>query len=187
MRFISLHTGLRLIVEYQSVEILANGMNRVTAPGFTAEFRAGDVCSWEEDAARQSFTFLGTVTEEGSERPIDPIPSRVGSFDTAKIRDAKLRSGVEQKMLAHPDHGRDFLMVEKPQLAAPWPNYDKVKGGGAGRTTAKVISEQVQELGLDPADVMAYERDNANREEVLAALSKLEKLLEPVEEELVIA
>jgi hypothetical protein len=176
-----------LIVIHQSVEILASGQHRVIAPGFTAEFRSGDVTTWEEDEARQHFTFRGTVTEEGSERPIDPIPSRVGSFDTARIGDSKLRAEIEQKMLAHSDHGRDFRMVEKPQLAAPWPNYSKVKGGGAGRTTAKVISEQVQELGLDPADVMAYERDNANREEVLAALSKLEKLLEPVEEELVIA
>jgi hypothetical protein len=176
MRFISPYPGLRLIVKHQEVELLANGSHRVTAPGFTAEFRTNDVTSWEADAARANFTFKGQVTEEGSERPIDPVPSRVGTYDTSVIQDAKLRKTIEDKMLAHPDHGRDFLMVAKPVVAAPWPKYDTLKN-------AKTIAEKVDELGLDAETVIAYESGNQNREAVIAAL----KALTAVEEEELVA
>lgn len=173
MRFISPYSRYKLIIISQQTELMSSGQQRVIAPGFIAEFREGDVRMWEADYAREHLTFRGTVTEEGSERPIDPVPGRVGSYDTAHIQNEELRKEVEEKMLAHHDHGRDFYMVEKPARPAPWPTYDAMTGGGRGKTTAKVLAEQVMELGLNPEDVVLYERENQNRTEVIEALEAL--------------
>jgi hypothetical protein len=65
-----------------------------------------------------------------------------------------------------------YLRVEPKRLPAPWPAYDKLVP--QGRRTVELVAEKiaatVAENGYDPAQVAAYERQNANRPEVLAAL-----------------
>ena len=72
----------------------------------------------------------------------------------------------------HETHGIDFLHVEAPKLAPPWPNYDKTFARNR-KTTARVIADTVEESGYDVAAVIAYEEANANRPDVLAELRKL--------------
>jgi hypothetical protein len=85
------------------------------------------------------------------------------------------------------DAGHAVLRVSKPKLAAPWPAYTKLVVQGQ-RTIEKVaakIAETVEELGLDPADVIAYEQENLGRPEVVNALAALNPAPSEPEEELV--
>lgn len=176
MRFISPFPRFRLICKHQKIEILASGLPRVLEDGYTAEFRNTDVTDWERDLARETFTFRGTVTDEGG-RDVDPVKTRVSTFDTSKIGDEKLRGEVERFMINHPDHGRDFIVAERPKAAPPWPTYDSVH--------PSKIAAKVKEDGFDPQAVIAYERENKNRASVISALEALREG-EP-EEELVAA
>jgi hypothetical protein len=56
---------------------------------------------------------------------------------------------------------------------APWPAYDTIitAAGVSTATVAKRIVETVETIGADHAYVAAYERENQNREEVLAKIA----------------
>ena len=164
MRFISPISAYRIVAKHQEVELLASGLPRVLAPGFTCEFRQSGVTDWEYQRARETFSFRGAVTDEGG-RPLDPT-TRTSYFDTADISNPKLRDEVEQFLLTNAAHGHDFIMVEAPQDEPPWPNYAKVR-------QAKAIAEQVEILGLDVGNVVVYEKEHENRESVVSALEAL--------------
>lgn len=188
-RFISPISGLRIVAVHEQVEVLASGLPKIVAPGYTAEFQQSDVTEWEREYARQHFQFRGTaMAMDGS--PLDPL-TRVSAFDSLTIKDEALRKRVEQALLARPDYGKadGFAMVERPRLPAPFPAYDAMKAKGQ-RTTAEVIVAAVREGGYKPSDVLAYERQEKDRPEVIEALEQLAAELaekEPESEPLVAA
>lgn len=83
----------------------------------------------------------------------------------------------------------NVFRVEKPRIPAPWPAYDKLAAVGRRTVTmvAEKIAETVKELELDPALVVAYERDNQDRPEVIAAVEQLGAEEETEDEPLVAA
>ena len=175
MRFISWITQYKLMAVHQGYEVLATGQGRVTSPGYTVEFRPHDATHAEREQARRSFQYRGLVTAPGSEKELDPIDvqHRVSTFDTNVIADSELRARVEKALLNNPDFGRDYVLADEPvKLPPPWPAYDKLVA--QGRRTLEMVVEkikaQVDEAGYDPVAVIAYERENLNRPEVIAAL-----------------
>jgi hypothetical protein len=186
MRFISPYPNYRHVCLHEQVEILATGLPKTLAPGFTAEFKLGDVTDYERELARATFTFKGVVNDM-SGRPMDPIV-RVSSFDSNAIKNEKLRAQVEQYLLNDEQHGRDFISVQKPAREAPWPAYDKliVHGRRTIELVAEKIVQTVAENGYNPDEVAAYEAENLNRPEVLAALEGVKPEPEP-EEQLIAA
>lgn len=77
---------------------------------------------------------------------------------------------VEERLVA-----RGYVQVEPERVPAPWPAYDKLVAHGR-RTiemVAEKIAEKVAEDGYSPAMVAAYERENLNRPQVVAALEAL--------------
>jgi hypothetical protein len=74
-----------------------------------------------------------------------------------------------------------YVQVEPIKLDAPWPAYDKLVVHGQRKIehVAAKIAEKVLEDGYDVAAVVAYEQQNLNRPEVLAALSALSEEEEP--------
>lgn len=173
MRFVSPYERFKIIAKHQDTEVLANGTSRVLAPGFIAEFSPTDVTDFEREVARKSFSFRGTMTTLGGE-PIDPAEHRISTFDSNVIQNAGLREEVEKFLLNHVDHGRDFIVADRPKLKAPWPTYDTVH--------AAKIAAKVAEDGYDVAEVIAYERENKNRPTVIEALEALAPTPEPEEE-----
>jgi hypothetical protein len=155
------------------VEILASGLPRVLAKGFICEFRARDTTDWEREIARQTFTFRGVPHDESGVREIDPVPSRVSSFDTTEVPE-EYRERVEARLL-ETQGPEDHILAVKPVVAPPWPTYDKltVQGKRTAEMVAQKIAATVTEQGYDPELVASYERGNLNRPEVLAALSAL--------------
>lgn len=173
MRFISPYSNFNFSVTESEYDLTTGRPKRI---GFVARFQPG---IWLEHEREAAFAAWGPRIRRGSRMLDDsltvpaPLDYRIGVFDTSSIHDEGLRRMVEEKMVSSRKHGRDYLHVEEPRLAAPWPRYDEVVSGGRGRTNEAValeIAAKVEELGLDPAAVAAYERANRNRPEVLEAL-----------------
>ena len=114
--------------------------------------------------------------EEDEVTPIDPI-NRLSVYDTDFNADQlgwnpELKKRVEDSLLSR--QGIDFILAEAPVVPPPWPNYDRLVTGH-GRSieiVARKIVERVEEDGYDVDLVIAYERANANRDEVIVALEK---------------
>jgi hypothetical protein len=82
-----------------------------------------------------------------------------------------------------------YLEVQPEKAAAPWPAYDKLTVQGQ-RTVDKVaekIVAKITEDGYDPAEVLAYEQQNANRDAVVAAVAALLPSVEDGEPEPLVA
>lgn len=181
MIFLSKWPGHKFFAIGQQVEPMPMGPPKVLHPGYVCRFKLQGLADWEYEAAKKAFTFSGMVTEEDG-TPIDPIPQRVSTFNTEWVPE-QFRSEVEQVMLKNV--GPDFILAEKPREPIPWPTYDQVRGGGRGITTAAAIAERVTDLGLNPERVIAYERENQNRSDVIKALEQISAAVE--DEEIVAA
>lgn len=131
-----------------------------------------------EAAKRLKFTGMGTELDEIT--PIS-IASQLSVFDTdvaAEQREwtPEQKAYIEKKLLENRDHGQKYFLVERERTARPWPKYDELLP--VGRRTVGMVAEKIAEvtrdLGLDVASVVAYERENLNRPEVIAALEAID-------------
>lgn len=182
MRFISNIRKFQVFAIHEERVRLADGTYNVTAPSFLCQWEPFDVTDWERDAARKHFKWRGTVMDQ-SGKTLDPIDDehRVSVYDTAAIKDASLRKRVEESLTSNAAFGIDYILVESPTVAPPWPTYDKLVTAGR-RTTemvAEKIAEKVVEDGYDPEAVAAYERTHLNRALVLDKLAGLVPEPEP--------
>jgi len=191
MRFISPHANYRIVLVHEEVERLADGSMQVKPKeraetefprGFVAKFQRNDYTDFEKQVAYDRF---GAALNKGGrlrDDMVTPVSNddRIGTFDTHQIQDPKLRARVEELLISHDQHGRDFLLVEQPKVGKPWPRYDELRA--AGRRTVEMVAEsivaKVREDGYSPDDVLAYERQNLNRQEVLEALEELVRVPE---------
>lgn len=143
-----------------------------------AKFERGTAPAWAVDLARQADLQFRAMPERGV-----TVQQWLSYYD---VKQDQLRNGwtdeeVEEIVRRVDEVAHAAIRCEPPRLKAPWPAYDKLVAQGQ-RTIDKVaakIAEKVQEDGYSPHEVVAYERQNLNREQVIAAL---EALLEPVEE-----
>lgn len=181
MRFVSQY-GKYKIVCWPSVVNEASG--RYQSRGYVAAF---EPFNFTEAERREVYERFGISMKRGSRMLEDRVtPSdqdwRIGTFDTADILDEKLRVAVEKALLESPAHGIDFVAVEKTPVAKPWPRYDELKAAGkrTNEDVAKLIVAKVRDLGLDVDGALAYERENANRPAVIAALESFTEEEEPV-------
>lgn len=170
MRFISPHRGYAINIRNPVQVPDKYGQMNEVEKGLVASF---DISSspkdWEIDQAEKSLDFRGMPVEEHTEEAI-PVYLRLSVFDSeqAQIHNGwtdEERRVVEEKMLRL-QHPQEFILSAKPAVPAPWPAYDTI-------TIPVKIKKTVAELGYDPQTVIEYERDNANRPEVLAALEEL--------------
>jgi len=132
--------------------------------GITADFKwAGrGLPEWAKQQALEHFKFTGLGHNE------DPM-QRLSFYDTdaeAVVHgwDAETKSEVEELMQKKQNDA--YFEAQRPRLTPPWPNYDKVKN-------VKALASMVADLGIDVSYAIEYERENANREEVIAAFEAL--------------
>ncbi len=169
--------------------VLHNGLKQTTQQGFqAAPFVHGDVNEWEREIALKHFggDFRGLTEGE------DPM-WRLSTYDTDAAA-AQHRWSAEEKekfeAVLREHAGADYIVIDKPRRPAPWPTYDKQTAVVGKRTLELVVAkvtETVLDLGLDPVGVARYERDNANRPEVIAALEALNSKGEDEPEPLIAA
>jgi len=96
-----------------------------------------------------------------------------GSYNSELARIQNDWTKEEHDLIVARLREQGYLEVVPVTLTAPWPAYDKitVQGRRTIELVAQKIAETVAENGYDPAEVAAYERQNLNRPEVLAALT----------------
>jgi hypothetical protein len=187
VRFISKSAKYQTCFKRDVVEHFATGESRTLQPLWNIEFQPDGWLAHELAEAKARFINRGLPTELDEVTTVDPT-YRFGSFDTAAFQrehasegfDDARRVEMEEWLLQHPDYGHMFFEVAAPTLDPPWPTYDKFRGNQGMALPAR-IAEKVREDGYDVGEVLAYERANANREDVVAALEEL-AAGEPAEE-----
>lgn len=174
MRFISRHPKYRLTVR-QHVEEPTPFGPKIIQQGIIASFQQGGLTDKDREHALSSFSPRGLPDQNLPGTPgFDKYFSIYDTDLEASLKgwDEDTKEKVEKFMTNYrPAFGREYILVEQPRLERPWPTYEDLD--------AEDIPRTVELLGLNPADVVAYERENRNRETLIA---ELELLLEPVGE-----
>ncbi len=176
MRFISKYAGYSICYQTDIVNHFGDGNSQIVRPLLDCKFSVGSMNSWEMDAARKTFLNFGLGTYEDHVTQEDPA-GRFSVFDTGLFQQQhnltnEQRVSIEEFLLGRWECGNHYIHVEKPRIAAPWPTYDNYRGV-KGSPTAERIAEKVREDGYDIDAVIAYERENQGRVEVLDALEAL--------------
>lgn len=144
-----------------------------------AEFQRGGVPEWALPIAEKTFAMGG--------RPPEIAPNRwLSTYDSALDQRQRGWTDEERELIeAKLRSKQDVVEIIPPKLAAPWPTYDRlvVQGKRNINMVAEKIASEVQEGNLDVEYVVAYEHQNLNRPEVIAALNAL--VTEVEEEELI--
>lgn len=133
-----------------------------TKKPYIAFFSQGGATNQEVQFALERFQFKGLGERENPAR-------RISIYDTDEVARAEgwtpeFKAEVEANLVK--GQSSDYFLVEIPRLTAPWPSYDD--------TNAKDILSTATAIGVDLAHVLAYERENENRPEVVSALEGTE-------------
>lgn len=177
MRFVAKYKRYNITFQNELVEHFATGESRELKSYIDCQFDLyGSMLPYEIDAARKTFVNNGLPTEVDGVTIIDPL-YRFSVFDTEIFQRQRgvsdeVRERMEQFLLARPELGTDFIRVEEPRFAPPWPTYDDFRGV-RGLPTAAAIAKKVHEDGYEPAQVILYEKQNANRADVIEELEAL--------------
>ena len=189
MRFISRYPALQVSAlkpEFKYVRDASGDTRKEKVfDGYIAQFRLGGLSPWEKQTGLARWKIA------------TPLDGRVDGFlsswdsEVEQIKEGwsdETREKVEKALLSSASAGTgNVIMVEPPKIEKPWPKYDDLHAGGkhSKEDIAKLIANQVKELGLDPYHVISYERENKDRSEVIGALEIVisemaaEELLEP--------
>lgn len=146
------------------------GIIRAAQRRLSAKFTRGIAPDWARTVGLETFGFK--KMPEGV-----TAGQWLAYYDSVEAQDAfgwndEERKAIEAKLQTI----ADVIVVEKPRLAPPWPAYDKIVGKQGVLTSAQVVEKivgKVEEDGYDPAEVIAYERENRHRKSVISALEPL--------------
>ncbi len=173
MRFVSKIRNYSHGVRDEESEFVAAAggrmQKRIVVRGLEAQFEGRGLTPYEQEQGIRQLNHNGLPEDRDTRVDVSPL-SRLSVYDSEKAqREQGLtddeRELIEQRLLASIDHGREFIYVPSPVRPEPWPGYDKL--------TAEQIIDGLNtglvQVELD--DVIAYERENENRTEILEALS----------------
>lgn len=144
--------------------------SRIVQKGLEAQFDPAGLQDHEKAEAASKLSFHGLPEDAETGREVDPY-SRLSLFDSKQAQ-TKFRWSDEEhdlvvQTLRESDRlGLDYIEVSAPLAKLPWASYDSLDD-------AEQIAELTIATGTTPADVIAYERENQNREDVLLILRDL--------------
>lgn len=184
MYLISRSSHLELPIRSQRVEYNQhNGQVERVIPALSVKFMpAGNVPPYAREAVAGLSNWGTGLGHYESGEPEDPF-TRCGAYDTdieAELQgwSAEDKAFVENALLKAASNGIEYVVVNAPATAKPWGRYDEI----VGEQAAEQIAFYVNELGIDPGQVLNYERENGAREDVIAAM---ERALEKANEDIV--
>jgi hypothetical protein len=171
-RFVSKYANYSHGVRSEIVEQIAPGQTRVLVVPLEAKFESSghNLSDQEVEVGQAKLSFTGLPEDRDTESLVHPR-SRMSCFDSEQAKkqnrwsqedhDLVVETLRESEML-----GVEFVELEQPARLAPWKGYDKLE-------SAKKIVELVEAIEINPAEVLAYELENAARADVIAALEGL--------------
>lgn len=173
-RYLSQFTNFKkTVIKAQTTLVQgANGpVMQMLAEPVIALFQQAGCTEWERKLALDKFDFKAIGDGE------DPV-RRVSAYDTDTEADRHAWSPETKRQieaLLDAQQGVEYFRVERPRRPAPWPTYDEITV--QGRRTVDLVAEQIQEktreMGFDPSEIIAYERENLSRTAVIQALEAL--------------
>jgi hypothetical protein len=194
MRFISHINRFGVKIFDRKVEILGGGVERELRPQLVANFQMGDVTPDEVRFAEQTFNLNGRTTEIDTVTPTN-ILSRLSTYDTENEGNLETYHQIDLQMEGQPTpngrgvwgegttkqlveealirrgDGQMFAPIVEARLTPPWPRYDDFRG------SIEELVTKVEDDGHHLPAVIAYEKQNLHRPDVLAALQeKLEEI-----------
>jgi hypothetical protein len=171
MRCISPHGGysIQVIEGNEQIVVDARGFAQsvVIGKAVIANFQRGGLMDHEIEAALEAFNFSGVP--EG----VNPL-TRISVFDTEGFVQ-QYPEDRQDEMLIQIDkrlrqlqvlHPTEFVIVESPVAAKPWPSYDN--------DSAEDILKIVERLQMEPEGIRLYEVEHENREEIVRAMLEKE-------------
>lgn len=185
MRCISPHSrySIQVIEGQEQVMMDARGFAStiVNRNPVIANFQQSGLHEWEIEAALDHFNFSGIP--EG----INPL-TRIAVFDSeayvfalewqdedehgnSKERDefqARIDKQLKKLQTRHPS---EFIIVEKPASAKPWPTYDT-------DSIEDILAFQ-KRLGISAESIRLYEHEHEGRPEVIRTMAAIEAGLDP--------
>lgn len=164
MRFISNTAGLMVLAVPDKHQPQADGWVKVRDK-YQVRFEQGQVSDEEIKFAREHWGYDDREKIPGI-REGEPVRLRFSSFDSEAIEDETLRETVEKALLGSLNYGVRYIAYEPAKAPAPWANYDKLDD-------ADEIAHTIEITGTEIDVVLAYERENANRPAVIAAVEAL--------------
>jgi hypothetical protein len=132
-----------------------------------ADFQQGGILDYEIEAALEFFNFSGLP--DG----VNPL-TRIAAFDTEAYvqrlpRDQRdemyvqINERLRELQALHPS---EFIIVEPPRKAAPWPSYDQ--------DSVEDVLKFQERLRFPAEEIRLYESENRNREAVVSAMLEIE-------------
>jgi hypothetical protein len=170
MRCISPHRKYSIQVIEGDEQIVVDARGHATTvqlrKPIVANFEQTGLLDHEELAVWENFNFSGLP--DG----INPMTT-VGVFDTEvyclrfpKSRRDEIQVQVDQRMRELQSVFRsEFMIVEAPQAAKPWPRYDEY--------SVEDILKFQEALGVNPDEIRRYEEENLKREDLILSMLKI--------------
>jgi hypothetical protein len=151
------------------VEDYATGKQKVLIPHLEAQFSVAGLSDEDYYEGSRRLTFRGLPFDAETEQNVDPR-SRMGVFDSAEVQKHLRWSDADHDLVVEglrnsPMLGIDFVELEHAVRPAPWKGYDS--------TDEAEIPALIKATGTDPAEVIAYERENQKRPAILEAVNDL--------------
>lgn len=145
---------------------LADGQRQEITKHLQVKFRRGILTEEEENVAIASLVHTGLPIDNDTNTLFSPR-SRISGFDSKVSQEFEgwtdeERELVEQWLLKSPHINDEFIALTAPAAKKPWPTYDN--------TPVDALAELVRFTGIPVEQVLEYERQNANRPEVIEAL-----------------
>lgn len=173
-RFVAKYAKYRHGVRTGRFMVLGDGQRQELAKELFAKFERSVPREDEIKIAITQLQHTGLPIDKDTEEHFSPR-SRISGFDSEAAQERygwtdEERELVEQVLRSSDAYGREFLEVgdEVYSSAKPWQNYDNI-------TDAFTIVDLVKLTGVPVEQVIAYEKHNANREDVLEALERYRK------------
>jgi hypothetical protein len=178
-RFVARYARYSHGVREEIAEAFARG-TRVIQKSLEAQFDPRGLTDFEKETAAQTLSFHGLPKDSETDSDVSPM-SRLSLFDSEEAQKHYRWTDEEHDLVVDTlrtsdRNGLDFIEVSAPKRPAPWNGYDKL-------TDAKQIVELTLATETPVENVLAYERENEDREDVIAAL---EEIHEPSDDAVVI-
>lgn len=148
-----------------------------------AKFKRGEAPEFARAIGAETFALLDRP--EGVE-----ASAWLSAYDSIAAQDQEGWTDEERELIETTLVERGYLHVEPARLLAPYPMYDKhrqIQGQRKIEHAIKDIVGAYESAGFDVEHAVAYERENGDSVEVIAALQALVETPETVDEEQVIA
>lgn len=185
MQFIA-EDPIRVVVRSE-IKALHDTAGRQVAPKqrrIFAQFKRGIAEAWAVRKAEETFEFRKRAMFEGG--GTIPIAQWAAYYDSVEAQQenswtTEERELIENTLLAH----NNCVLLVPEKLAAPYPNYDKHRKVVGKRTLEHAIADitaTYESAGFDVGHAVAYEKQEGDNAEVLAALEALGNPVETTEE-----